>query len=301
MRVFATGATGLVGSALCEALRERGDEVVAISRNPPGAGEGPGMRWIAGDIGVAGAWQAEIDGADAVIHLAGESIAGGRWNAARKRRLVASRLQSTRNIAAAIRAAASPPRVLVSASATGYYGMRGEENLREDAPPGSDFLAELCRDWEAAAREAESAVTRVVSLRFGVVLSARGGALERMLPPFRFGLGGPIGPGDRWFPWIHRRDAVGLVLHALDCEGLAGPLNAVAPGAVRMGEFSQALGRALKRPAWLPVPLVLLRIALGEFADHLSPGQHVDSGRAVELGYRFEYGELAAALRACLA
>ncbi len=325
MRVFVTGATGLIGRALCGELSRRGDEVVALSRrSQPVSDDSP--RWVVGDPGSEGPWCSEIDGVDAVVHLAGESIAGGRWTRARKARLVASRVESTRLISRVIADCASPPEVLICASATGFYGARGEQPLAEDAAPGDDFLAGLCRDWEAAAQEAASDAVRVVCLRFAVVLSAQGGALEKMLPPFRLGLGGPLGPKDRWFPWIHESDAVGLIVHALgpvdlrspdgskspvnskspdgDKPGersnlLRGPVNAVAPGAVRMGEFASALGGALRRPARLPVPLSVLRLVLGELAELLSPGQRVLADRALASGYRFSYPDIASAIRAC--
>jgi uncharacterized protein (TIGR01777 family) len=303
MRVFVTGATGLVGSALCTELLRLGYEVTALSRKPP-AGSRASLDWVIGDPAVPGSWQAEIDGACAIVHLAGESIAGGRWTRARKARLVASRVDSTRLIGQTIASCTNPPEVWVNASATGYYGMRGEQWLAEDAAPGDDFLARLCCDWEAAALERGSETLRVVCLRFGVVLSARGGALAKMLPPFRLGLGGPVGPSDRWFPWIHESDAVGLLVHAIqssnDGPPLRGPLNAVAPGAVRMGEFAVAIGAVLGRPARLPVPLGLLRIALGEFADLLSPGQRVRCKAAQASGYEFAQPTLDSALRACL-
>jgi hypothetical protein len=308
MRIFVTGATGLIGRTLCGELLRRGDDVVALSRKPQPVCE-TSLRWVVGDPGVSGSWCDEIDGTCAVVHLAGESIAAGRWTRARKARMVASRVESTRLISQAIAACANPPEVLICASATGYYGMRGEEGLDEDAAPGDDFLSRLCCDWEAAALEFASEGLRVVWLRFAVVLSADGGALAKLLPPFRLGLGGPLGPRDRWFPWIHESDAVGLILHALDPqrgnpEGsgdlLRGPVNAVAPGAVRMGEFASALGVALRRPALIPIPLGLLRLPLGELAALLSPGQRVLPRRALASGYRFAYPDIASAIRACL-
>lgn len=307
MRVFVTGATGLVGRALCVELSRRGDDVVALSRNPQPVRE-RAQRWVVGDPGREGAWCGEIDGSDAVVHLAGESIAGGRWTRARKARLVASRVESTRIISQTIARCASPPEVLICASATGYYGARGEEPLAEEAPPGDDFLAGLCRDWEAAAQEGAGDALRVVCMRFGVVLSAQGGALAQMLPPFRLGLGGPLGPRDRWFPWIHESDAVGLTLHALGAASssprrsdlLRGPVNAVAPEAVRMGEFATALGAALGRPARLTVPLFALRLVLGELAELLSPGQRVLADRALASGYGFAHPNLDSAIRNCL-
>lgn len=309
MRVFLTGASGLLGSQVCKRLHARGDEVTALSRRAHSSEPG-GVEWVEGDPAVEGAWCGAIDGCDAVIHLAGESIAGGRWTQARKAKLVNSRVASTRLIANTITSSTSAPQTFVTASATGYYGSRGEELLSESSEPGDDFLAHLCRDWETAALESSSESLRVTCIRFGVVMSAQGGALASMLPPFRLGLGGPLGPRDRWFPWIHEADAVGLVLHALDTSRyefggeshrLTGPINAVAPGSVRMGEFASALGEALGRPAFLAVPLGLLRIPLGELASLLSPGQRVSCGLATDSGYEFAHPELADAFRDCLA
>lgn len=306
MRVFVTGASGLVGGAVCRALLLEGCEIVALSRSAQTSRD-TGMRWVVGDAAVDGDWLGEIDGSDAVVHLAGESIGDRRWTRAHKARLVASRVESTKLIARAIETCASPPAVFISASATGYYGYRGEDLLGESEPPGDDFLAHLCRDWELAARRVASDALRVVCLRFGVVLSREGGALEKMVLPFRLGVGGPIGPRARWFPWVHEADAVGLILHALSASDadenhtkLSGPVNVVAPGAVRMGEFSQTVGEVLHRPALIAVPLWLLRAPLGEFAAYVSPGQRVDCGLATQSGYRYRYAELGSALKACL-
>lgn len=299
MRIFVTGATGLIGRPLCDQLIEAGHEVRALSRRTPGEAGAGALQWVQGDVGRSGEWSAAVDGCDAVIHLAGESIAARRWTRRQKQRLVESRVDSTRQILAAVEASRSRPSALLSASATGYYGARGEEELDESAKPGSDFLAELCVAWEREAQRGETLGMRVVSLRFGVVLSAEGGALAQMLPPFRLGLGGPLGPSDRWFPWIHEADARGLLLHAL-AGTHAGPLNAVAPDAVRMGEFAATLGRVLKRPALLPLPLPLVRIGVGEVADHLVPGQRVIPRVAQESGYAFRYPQLEDALRACV-
>jgi hypothetical protein len=253
-----------------------------------------------------------VDGARALVHLAGESIAAGPWTVPRKARLVDSRVESTRLLVRAAAKAQERPELLVCASATGIYGPRGEEELSESSKPGHDFLAGLCRDWEAAAREAEGVGLGVVCVRFGVVLSGRGGALARMLTPFKLGVGGPLGPKGNWFPWIHEDDAVGLlrfVLHSAfpdlvesDMRGnpLDGPVNAVAPEAVRMGEFAATLGRVLRRPALIRVPVPALRLALGELADGLSPGQKVRPEKALAAGYRFQHPELEDALRACL-
>jgi uncharacterized protein (TIGR01777 family) len=317
MRVFVTGASGLLGAPLCSALVAEGHEVLALSRAARKVGDerqaGRGrLRWIQGDCTKPGSWMGAVDGARALVHLAGESIAAGPWTVARKARLVDSRVESTRLLVRAAAKARGRPELLVCASATGIYGPRGEEELDESSKLGDDFLAGLCRDWEAAAREAEAAGMGVVSARFGVVLSRRGGALARLLPLFKLGLGGPLGPQARWFPWVHEDDAVGLVRFALGAalagpgepgagpEALCGPVNVVAPGAVRMGEFAATLGRVLRRPALLRVPLAALRLALGELADGLSPGQKVRPARALAAGYPFRHPELEAALRACL-
>ncbi len=299
MRLFVTGATGLLGKRLCADLVSAGHEVWALSRSPAPSGAAQPLNWLQGDPCLEESWTLSVDGCDAVIHLAGESVAGRRWWGAQKERLVRSRVESTRQIVAAVRKAKSPPKLLVCASATGFYGSRGQEELVEDTEPGEGFLAQLCVAWEAAARAAEKEGLRVVSLRFGVVLSAQGGALAKMLPPFRIALGGPIGPRQHWFPWIHEDDARGLVHHVLE-HPLAGPVNAVAPGAVRMGEFAQTLGRVLRRPARFPVPLALLRLGVGEFAEHLSPGQKVIPRAALDSDYAFRYPQLEEALRACL-
>lgn len=308
MRIFLTGASGLLGQSVSAALLRRGDAVTALSRKPRKS-EAGGVHWVAGDPAKRGDWCREIDGHDAVVHLAGESIASGRWTESRKQRIASSRIDSTRLIVEAIEGASSPPPTFVCASATGYYGSRGEELLDEHSAPGNDYLARVCQDWEAAAQRPTATSLRAISIRFSVILSANGGALSNMLLPFRLGLGGPLGPKERWFPWIHEADATGLVLHAIDTpeylhdgttRTLNGPVNAVAPGVVRMGEFASTLGEVLHRPALLPVPLALLRIPLGELATLLSPGQRVSCDLAIASGYRFVHPDLADALRACL-
>lgn len=293
MAIFVTGATGLVGSQLCRELVRGGNEVVALSRSAPPAETSPGMRWVRGDPGERGAWLEEVARAEAVVHLAGESVASGRWSAARKRRLVDSRVESTRLLVDAMGDATG---AFVCASAAGYYGARGDEELDEGAAPGHDFLADLCVAWERRALAAKERGVRTVCLRFGVVLSRSGGALGRMLLPFKLGLGGPLGPADRWFPWIHEADAVGLALFALG-ESISGAVNAVAPTPVRMGEFAKALGGALGRPAILPVPTLALRLALGEMGESLVPGQRVLPRAALEAGYAFRFGALPEALQ----
>jgi uncharacterized protein (TIGR01777 family) len=295
MRVFITGASGLLGGRLIERLLARGDQVLALSRRAPADGARPGPTWIEGDVSVAGAWQQRLDGSDAVVHLAGEPLSGKRWTDRQKERIVHSRVAGTRNVAAAIAAAAARPRVLVSASGVHVYGARGEEELEESAAPGTGFLADLCRSWEEEAGRAAGA--RVACLRMGVVLSPHGGAMDKLRPAFALFVGGPLGDPRAWFPWIHEEDAVGLLLHGID-GGLAGPVNGVAPGNVRMGDFARALGRALRRPALLPVPALALRLLLGEMASVINPGLKVVPRAALAAGYRFRHPTIDGALSA---
>ena len=297
MKIFVTGASGLVGTGSCEELTRAGHEVVGLSR---GRREDGAVRWLQGDPGQPGAWTDEAVRADAVVHLAGEPVASGRWTKARKRELVRSRVESTRALVDALRRSSPRPRVLVSASACGYYGARGEEALAEDASPGSDFLASLCVDWEAEARAAAALDVRVVCLRFGVILSRRGGALATMLPIFRLGLGGPLGPGGSFFPWVSEMDAFGLIAFALEHEALSGPVNVVAPEPARMGEFARTLGRVLRRPAVLPVPTLVLRVTMGEMGGSLTPGQKVIPEAATRAGYVFREPTLDSALQSLL-
>jgi uncharacterized protein (TIGR01777 family) len=299
--VLVSGASGLVGGALLRALRARGERVRALTRDPtrlrPDA-EVEAVRWNGLDVPTTA-----LAGARAVVHLAGEPIFGGLPSAARRERIRASRVDSTRRLAEAVARipAADRPEALVCASAVGYYGDRGEELLDEGAAPGSGFLAGLCVDWEAAAAAVEAAGLRRVSLRFGVVLSRQGGALALMAPIFRLGLGGRLGSGRQWMPWVHLDDAVGLALHALDDGAVRGAVNAVAPETVRNASFTRALARALRRPALLPVPALAVRLALGEVAGELLGSRRVTPARARAAGYRFERPELAPALEAELA
>ncbi len=293
MHVFVTGATGLIGRALCEALVRRGDEVTALSRRP-GAARPAAARLVEGDPAVAGRWIEALAGADAVVHLAGEPVAGGRWTAARKARIVASRLDSTRLVAGSV--AAGGPHVLVQGSATGFYGDRGDEPLDEAAAPGRGFLADLSVRWEAAAAPA-AARARVVFIRTGLVLARQGGALPALARPFRLLVGGPLGDGLGWQPWIHLADELGLLLLALDDARASGPLNAVAPAPVRQAELARTLARVLRRPNLFPVPALALRVAVGEMAEVLLASQRVVPGVAQTLGYRFRFPALEPALR----
>jgi len=240
-----------------------------------------------------------FEGCDAVINLAGESIAG-RWTAPKKQLIRDSRVLGTKNLVNALAQLSSRPKVLISASAIGYYGDRGEETLTEDAAPGSDFLAQVCRDWENEALKAESLGMRVVRLRIGLVLGRGGGTLQALLPLFRVGLGGPLGSGRQWWSWIHRDDLCRLIVQILANENVSGPINATAPQPVRQKEFAQVLGRVLRRPAFLPTPAFALKIALGEFADGILASQRALPRRAQEMGYRFQFEELEGALREIL-
>ena len=296
-----TGATGLVGGRLLPALARRGARVRALSRDPAGAAGrlGDGVQALGWDGTLVP--QEALRGSGAVVHLAGEPIFGGLPSAARRRRIHASRVRSTESLAAAIAGlpAAERPRVLVCASAVGWYGGdHGERELDESEPPGAGFLAGLCRDWEEAAARAERHGVRVVRLRFGVILAREGGALSLMLRPFRLGLGGPLGSGRQWMPWVHVDDVVGLILLGLDADRASGPLNAVAPEPVRNAEFTRRLAAKLRRPALLPLPAFVLRAALGEIAGELLDSRRVVPRRARELGYEFAHPTLDSALEA---
>ena len=248
-----------------------------------------------------GAPEGALGGFDGVVHLAGESIAG-RWTAAKKARIRDSRVQRTGTLAAALACTARPPKVLVCASAIGIYGDRGDEVLREESALGSDFLAEVGKQWEAAIEPASKAGIRVVSLRIGVVLSTRGGALVRMLPPFRMGAGGRIGSGRQWMSWITLDDLVGVIQHALATDSLRGPVNTVAPNPVTNAEFTRALGKALHRPTVFPLPAFMVRLIFGEMGEALLlSSQRVDCGKLLASGYRFRHPELKSALEALLA
>ena len=297
-KVFVTGATGVVGRAVCDQLVARGVGVVALSRRP--RPERPGVSFVEGEVSEPGPWQEALEGVSGVVHLAGEPIAAARWNTNVKRKIRASRIDGTRHVVDAMTRLASPPRVLVCASAAGFYGPRGEELLDEASPPGTDFLARLCVDWEAEAQRAQGPHTRVVSLRFGMILSRDGGALPRMLPVFRSGLGGPMGPADRFTPWIHQDDAAGLAVAALEADGPGwqGPVNAVAPELLRMGPWARILGRVLRRPALIPVPEWTLRLILGEAAIAVIPGQRIVPRAAEQGAYGFAHPTLKGALQA---
>jgi uncharacterized protein (TIGR01777 family) len=297
VKVLVSGSTGLIGSALVSALARDGERVVRLVRSPVEDREAE-LRWDPTGADLDAGRLREL-GPDAVVHLAGESI-GGRWTAARKARIRDSRVQGTRLLSERIASLERRPGVLVCASAVGYYGDRGDEVLDESSRPGSTFLAQVTQAWEAAAEPARAAGIRVVNLRLGIVLSKRGGALGRMLPLFRLGLGGPLGSGRQYMSWVALDDVVDVIRHALVTATLDGPVNTASPNPVTNREFARTLGRVLGRPAVMPAPAFALRLVLGELGGELLGGQRVDPGRLLASGYEFRNPQLEPALRAIL-
>jgi uncharacterized protein (TIGR01777 family) len=293
-KILVTGVSGPIGQALLPSLQERGYQVTRMVRGPA-----RGADQISWDPARPVAPQS-VSGFDAVIHLAGESIVG-RWNAAKKARIRDSRVQGTRHLSAALASAEARPRIFISGSAIGFYGDRGQQVLREDSPPGHGFLPEVCMEWEAATEVAQAAGIRTVHLRTGVVLSRKGGALEKMLPPFKMGLGGKLGSGSQWFSWIAVGDMVGGIHHILGNNAMTGPVNMVAPNAATNLEFTKTLASVLSRPAIFPVPAFAARLAFGEMADALLlASQRVEPAQLKSTGYAFLYPDLRGALEALL-
>ncbi len=297
MRALITGATGFIGRRLLEQV----DEPVVLSRDPASAKQKLGkIEAFAWDL-MSGPPPAEaFRDVSAVFHLAGEPVAEGRWNADKKRRIMDSRKVGTTNLVKGLEQLSRRPPVLVSASAVGYYGSRGDEVLDESSPPGDDFLADVCKEWEQASQRATSFSMRVVNPRIGIVLGAGGGALGKMLLPFKLGLGGRLASGDQWMPWIHLDDLVGLFLHAAGHPEASGPMNAVAPNPVTNREFTRVLAAAVHRPAIFPMPGAMLKLAVGEFAQVLLASQRVVPRVAERTGYQFRYPELSGAFQAIL-
>lgn len=294
MHVLVTGGSGFIGSALCRALVADGERATVLTRNIPRA-----RARLPDEVTVIDALSNASD-IDAVVNLAGENLATHRWTTARKREFRDSRIRTTQRVLDWIAAQSSRPRVLISGSAIGWYGPRGDEPLAEDAAPGSDFAAQLCRDWEAEASKAEAFGVRVCLMRTGIVLDRAGGALSRMLLPFRLGLGGPLGDGRQWMSWIARTDIVALIRWLIGNAAARGAYNATAPTPVTNAEFVAALGCALHRPAFMPMPGFALRLIVGEMAEMLLTGQRVLPRRALAEGFRFRNPELSAALAAIL-
>ncbi|MDH3457103.1 MAG: TIGR01777 family oxidoreductase [Gemmatimonadota bacterium] len=296
MRVFITGGSGFIGSHLVRVFAARGHECVVLSRSGRDPWDDPAVRVVRGDPVLAGRWQTEVAQADVIVNLAGAKIVDPphRWTEARKSLLRRSRIDTTQNLVAAMKQAATPPEILLSSSAIGFYGVRGDAIVDESAPPGDDFLAALAQDWEAAALEAQDVAT-VALLRTGLVLGQGGGVLDALLPLFRLGLGGPWGSGDQWWSWIHLADHIELILYALD-HRLSGPINLTAPNPVTVAEFAAALGKALHRPAFVPAPAFVLRLMLGEAADALLDLQRAIPTRALDAGFEFQFPALDQAL-----
>jgi uncharacterized protein len=302
MKIVIAGGSGFLGRPLAAALAADGHEIVILSRRAgAAAGPAPSRAVVWTPDGTAGPWAAELDGAGAVVNLAGESIAGKRWSAAHKQRVLDSRVRATRSLVSAMQASTNPPPMFISGSAVGYYGPRGDEKIPEETPPGSDFLAGVCAQWEAEAQRAAS-VTRLVCVRTGLVLARDGGALPQMLPPFWFGAGGKVGSGRQYWPWIHRADWIAMIQWAIRTASVTGAINVTAPNPVTNAEFARTLGRAIHRPAFMPAPGFALRLLLGEMADALLlSGQRAVPERPEQLGFTFRYTRVDDALAALFA
>lgn len=296
--VLVTGGTGFIGRRVCTALHEQGDTVHVLSRNPARA------ETELKSASAVYSWSPEVEkppaeattDIKAVIHLAGETIAG-KWNAEKKQRIRDSRILSTRNLVETLADASTKPDVLVCASAIGYYGSSGDSHFTETSPPGNDFLADVCQEWEAEAEKAGELGIRVVMIRIGLVLGLGGGLLTQVLPPFKMGVGGKLGSGQQWMSWIHVDDVVGIVLHGLQNEEIQGPLNATAPVPVRNIEFTKTLGAVLRRPTLFPVPTFGLKLMMGEFADFVVLSQNVLPEKTEASGYEFRHRTLETALK----
>ncbi|MBD1926167.1 TIGR01777 family protein [Trichocoleus sp. FACHB-90] len=295
MKVAIAGGTGFVGSRLVERLLAEGHQVLILTRNPASVKPAPNVEVVAYNLKESGAWQQSISGCDAVVNLAGEPIAEKRWTPEHKQEIINSRKIGTQKIVEAISKANPKPSVLVSASAIGYYGTSETATFEEGSPSGNDFLAQVCQEWEAEAQKVKDTGTRLVIVRIGIVL-AMGGAIGKMIPPFKMFAGGPIGTGKQWFSWIHRDDLVDLILFALKQKEVEGVLNATAPNPVRMNEVSQTLGEVLNRPSWLPVPAFALEVLLGDGAQVVLEGQQVLPKRTITQGFDYQYPTLKQAL-----
>lgn len=298
MRVTVTGATGRIGRRIVATLKDRGDEVTVLSRDPGRAGGQLGVEAFAWNPKEEAAPPGALAGRDAIVHLAGEDV-GQRWSAAVKAEILDSREHGTRNLVESILAAQPPPAALIGASASGYYGAHDDEVVDESAGPGGDWLAQVVARWERETNAAGAAV-RTVVVRTGIVLDAGGGALKKMLPPFKAGIGGPVGGGSQYVPWIHLDDLVGIYVAAIDNPAFRGPVNASAPEPVTNKAFSEALGRAIHRPAIMPVPGLAVRLLYGEMSQIVLTGVRMVPGRVGQLGYEFEHPDLDEALRSTL-
>ena len=303
MNIVVAGGTGFIGGALCHSLIGEGHQVSILTRRPEQVSHQRDVpiNWVLWNGRDTGPWEQVLDGADAVINLAGAPIADARWTDTRKQLITDSRVLTTRLLVRAMSQRSNKPATFISASGIGYYGASDDRRLDEGSARGQGFLADLCLAWEAEALRATEFGARVVILRTGMVLEQDGGALPKMLLPFRFFAGGPIMPGNQWVSWIHRRDHIGMIQWALTMPTISGPINAVAPEPVTMNQFCEILGQVLHRPSWLPVPSLALHILLGELGTLMTTGQRVIPAKAIAAGYTFHYSTLEQALRAILA
>ncbi len=301
-KIVIAGATGFIGKKLTSSLLASQTTVIVLTRRPDAVRTSPHplVRYVRWDSRNQGEWTRHVDGADAIINLSGQSIAGKRWSDTRKEELLLSRIQPTNALVQALNASASRPRVLINASAVGYYGHVPQETVTEDHLPANDFLGKTCAAWEAAALKAQSLGVRVVLLRSGIVLDKKGGALPRMLLPFRLFVGGPLGSGDQWFPWIHVEDEVRAILFALETSSISGPANLAAPEPATMRDFTAVLGSVLRRPRFFRVPAFVLKAALGEMADIVLTGQKVIPQKLSNAGFEFRFPTLVGALESLL-
>lgn len=297
MKIVLTGGTGFIGSILVDHLWNQFHSLALLSRKPPAEVGVSKKEWFAWNPPSGGAWEAAVDGADGIINLAGEPIAGKRWSKEQKEKLRSSRIDATVALVNAIAKAQTKPKFLINASAVGYYGPHGDETLTESSAAGNDFLGRLCAEWEAEARKAENHGVRVAMIRTGIVLGKGQGALAKMVPPFKMFVGGPLGSGAQYMPWIHIEDEVGLLMFLVENENARGPFNGTAPNPVTMEEFAKTLGAVLNRPSWMSVPPSVLALLTGEMADMLLTGQRALPEAAIKAGYTFRYATLGAALQ----
>jgi uncharacterized protein (TIGR01777 family) len=303
MKIIITGATGFIGRALSAGLLEAGYHVVALSRNADRGREilGGGVVVVEWDGKSSQGWKELANGAYGIVNLVGENISNGRWTQKKKQRILQSRLDAGKAVVEAVAEAKKKPRVVIQSSGIGYYGSTSDEMIDESSPPGKGFLVEVADQWEASSKQVESLGTRHVIIRTGVVLGSEGGAFPRLLTPFRFFVGGPLGSGKQWLPWIHLHDEVKAIRFLMEKEDLNGPFNLCAPEPITMKEFSQTLGKIMRRPSWLPIPGLMLRLLFGQMAEEaLLSGQRALPRRLLDGGYRFKYPNLNPALEEIL-
>jgi uncharacterized protein (TIGR01777 family) len=298
-KIIVTGATGLIGKKLCSKLLEQGNEIAIFTRNPDAAEKviRGASRYVKWNYNNPEEWQHFLNETDTVVHLAGTNLGAKRWNREFKKELIDSRIESTRQLVNAIKKCEDKPKSFITASAVGFYADRGEEELIEESDPGNDFLSKLCSDWEKEAEKIQDQNVRRVSLRIGLTLSNEGGVLKKLLLPFKMFLGGPLGNGKQWFPWIHIEDLVNIIIHTINSESLQGPVNIASPGIVRMKEFAKTLGKILKRPSFIPVPNFAIRIAAGEFGKYAVMSQRTPVEKILNAGYKYKFANLEDALK----